>query len=317
MSSTIAQEPKLTAAPAPARLAARPAWLNPALYPFASRVHATDEGEMYYLDEGPLDESQARPILFVHGTPSWSFEWRHAIAELRRHHRCVAPDHLGFGLSDKPRDAAYAPADHARRLRGLVHALDLRDITLVVHDFGGPIGLSLALDEPERISSVVVLNSWMWAHGDQPRIHWLSRLVASPLGRFLYLWLNASPRWIVPASFGDRSTLDPETHRHYLAPFGHRRERMGPWTLGCELAGSDPWYASLWERREVLSQRPLTLVWGMKDPAFGEDYLARWREAFPHATLVRADEAGHFPQEEAPQRVTAAIEAAARSTTST
>ncbi|MCX4247510.1 alpha/beta fold hydrolase [Paraliomyxa miuraensis] len=288
----------------------RPAWLSPTLYPFAPRTHVTDEGRMSYLDEG-----EGRPILFVHGTPSWSFEWRHAIASLRSSHRCIAPDHLGFGLSDKPRNAAYAPADHARRLRALVQALDLRDLTLVVHDFGGPIGLSLALEEPERIASVVVLNSWMWAHADRPAIRRMSSLVASPLGRFLYLWLNASPRWIVPMAFGDRSRLDRQTHQHYLRPFGRRHERLGPWTLGCELAGSDPWYASLWARREVLSRRPLTFAWGMKDPAFGPDYLARWREAFPNARTVEIPGAGHFPQEEAPDLITDAIRFTARTTT--
>lgn len=284
----------------------RPGWLSPALYPFASRIHATDEGRIHYVDEG-----KGRPILFVHGTPSWSFEWRHAIASLRRSYRCVAPDHLGFGLSDKPPSAAYAPADHARRLRDLVRALDLRDVTLVVHDFGGPIGLPLALDEPERIAAVVVLNSWMWAHADRPGVRRMSALVASPIGRFLYRWLNASPRWIIPASFGDRSKLDWDTHRHYIRPFGRRSDRMAPWALGCALAGADPFYASLWARREALGQRPLALVWGMRDPAFGPSYLERWREAFPQAETTELPEVGHFPQEEAPEAVTAAIRTAA------
>ena len=284
----------------------RPAWLDPALYPFAPRHHLTADGAMSYVDEG-----RGRPILLVHGTPSWSFEWRHAIAALRADHRCVAPDHLGFGLSAKPPGAAYAPADHAARLRQLVRALDLHDATLVVHDFGGPIGLSALLDEPERFSSVVILNTWMWPHGEDPRVRRLSRLVASPLGRFLYRWLNASPRWLVPASFGDRSKLTRAVHRHYVRPFSRRDERWAPWRLGCELAGSDPWYASLWERRAVLQSLPVTFVWGTKDIAFGEPYLERWRAALPRAEVVRVEGAGHFPQEEQPERVTAAIRAAA------
>jgi pimeloyl-ACP methyl ester carboxylesterase len=281
----------------------RPAWLDPTSYPFAPHHHPTPDGPLHYVDEG-----RGRPILLVHGTPSWSFEWRHAITELRSEHRCVAPDHLGFGLSAKPPQAPYEPADHAARLRQLVRALDLRDITLVVHDFGGPIGLSVALDEPERFSSVVILNSWMWPHGDDAKVRRLSRLVASPLGRLLYLWLNASPRWLVPASFGDRSKLTPAIHRHYVRPFERRDERVGPWTLGCELAGSDPWYATLWERRATLRDLPVTLVWGTKDIAFGDEYLARWRAALPEA----AQGAGHFPQEEQPELVTRAIRAAAR-----
>ena len=286
------------------------AWLDRALYPFASHWHDTDAGRMHVVDEG-----SGPPILFVHGTPSWSFEWRHAISALRGEHRCIAPDHLGFGLSDKPPAAPYTPADHAARLRGLVRALDLRDLTLVVHDFGGPIGLSVALDEPDRVSRIVILNSWMWAHGDDPKVRRLSRLVASPIGRWLYLRLNASPRWLIPMSFRDRSKLTPAIHRHYMRPFASRDGRMGPWTLGCALAGADPWYASLWARRAALRERPVTLLWGAEDPAFGAPYLARWREALPHARVVTIDDVGHFPQEEAPERVTAVIRDASRGPT--
>jgi pimeloyl-ACP methyl ester carboxylesterase len=282
-----------------------PLWLDRALYPFQSRWHGREGERMHFVDEG-----RGRPLLFVHGTPSWSFEWRHALRALSARYRCVAPDHLGFGLSDKPAGADYGPEAHARRLASLVEALELRDAVLVVHDFGGPIGLPLALREPRRVGAVVVINTWMWAHGDQARIRRLSRFVASPLGRFLYMWMNASPRWIVPASFADRSRLSRSVHRHYLGPFPSRHVRRAPWALGCALAGADPYYASLWAQREALELLPTTLVWGTRDPAFGPAYLDRWRGALPHAH-VRPLPVGHFPQEEAPDEVTAAIEEAA------
>ncbi|HMI89776.1 MAG TPA: alpha/beta fold hydrolase, partial [Polyangiales bacterium] len=107
-----------------------PAWVDRQLYPFVPKRFATREGVLRYVDEG-----RGSPIVLVHGTPSWSFEWRAVIAALRSSHRVIAPDHLGFGLSDKPRQGAYRPADHARRLLALFDALDLRDVTLVVHDF--------------------------------------------------------------------------------------------------------------------------------------------------------------------------------------
>ena len=264
---------------------------------------------MHYVDEGA-----GRPILFVHGTPSWSFEWRHVLTNLRHEARVVAPDHLGFGLSDKPRDAGYRPRDHARRLLELVRALDLRDITLVLHDFGGPIGLPVVLEEPSRVRSLVVLNSWMWSNGHEPRATRLSRVIASPLGRFLYLWLNASPRWIVPASFANRAALSHRVHRHYIEPFGRRMDRLAPWTLGVELAGSDSdaFYDSLWQRRGALQALPVSLVWGRRDPAFGLDVLGRWREAVPAARVYELPNCGHFPQEEAPDQVLEAIRTAAR-----
>lgn len=280
-----------------------PSWVDRAEYPFSPRSFETTEGRMSYLDAG-----RGPVVLFVHGTPSWSFEWRHVIRALASTHRCIAPDHLGFGLSDKPPDpSVLRPEDHARRLRELVRALDLRDVTLVVHDFGGPIGLPLALDEHARIARIVASQTWMWAHGSERGVRRLSRVIASPLGRLLYLGLNASPRFLVPASFADRRRLTPAIHHHYLAPFGSWGERFGPWTLGVELAGSDPYYAALWARRAALADIPLTLVWAMRDPAFRPDVLLRWREAFPAAQVVELAHCGHFPAEEAPDDVARVI----------
>lgn len=286
----------------PSSLAER-SWLDRSLYPFATRFIELDSHRLHYVDEG-----RGRPIVFVHGTPSWSFEWRHAITALRKQHRCIAIDHLGFGLSDKPAGAPYRPADHAARLARFVEALDLRDFVLVVHDFGGPIGLPLALDG-KRVRSVVLVNTWMWAH-DDPRVARLSRFIAGPIGRFLYLRLNASARWLLPASFADRRKLTPAMRRHYLGPFRARGSREAPWVLGCELTRSDAYHRSLWEKRAGLTRLPTMLVWGTRDRAFGEAHLTRFREVLPEANVVTLD-VGHFPQEEAPDEVTEAIRRAA------
>jgi pimeloyl-ACP methyl ester carboxylesterase len=281
----------------------QPGWIDRDAYPFRTAKFRTDDGDMSFVDEG-----SGAPVLFVHGTPSWSFEWRHAIAAISKRARCIAPDHLGFGLSDKPFTAPYRPEDHARRLAALVRHLDLRDITLVVHDFGGPIGLGLFTEEAERIARVMVVNTWAWPHGTDPRVRRLSGIVRSWLGRLLYQRFNASPRWLLPASFADRRRLTPEIHRQYLAPFSARGSRMAPWVLGCELAGSDPFYARVWAQRERIAERPLSIVWGADDPAFGASYLARWTEAFPHASVTTLPGVGHFPQEEAPEALSSAIE---------
>ncbi|UJR85821.1 alpha/beta fold hydrolase [Sandaracinus amylolyticus] len=278
-----------------------PPWLDRASYPWTPRTFDTSEGRMRYLDEG-----EGPAVLLVHGTPSWSFEWREVVRALAPRHRVIVPDHLGFGLSDKP-DAPeiLAPADHARRLRALVSALELRDLVLVVHDFGGPIGLPLALEEGSRVRAVVVTNTWMWAHED-PKVARLSRFVASPLGRWLYRRLNASPRWLVPSSMGDRRKLTRDAHRHYLAPFGSWAERAAPWKLGVELAGSSPYYASLWAKRSALASLPLEIVWGTRDPAFTKRELEQWQQSFPHARTHTLD-VGHFVAEEAPQELASVI----------
>jgi haloalkane dehalogenase len=274
-----------------------PSWLDRQEYPFSPRSLATPEGRLSYLDEG-----RGPPILLVHGTPSWSFEWRGVIAALAATHRCIAPDHLGFGLSDKP-TTSLRPEDHARRLKELVLALDLRELTLVVHDFGGPIGLPLALDLPERVSRVVVLNTWMWPNSEDQAVARIDRLVRSWLGRVLYRWLNFSPRVLLPAAFSQRRLLSRAAHRHYLGPFGRRADREAPYALAQALCGSDAFYASLWDRRAELAKKPLNILWGERDPAFTLRHLQRWQEAFPKAQLRRLPNVGHFLAEEAPGEV--------------
>ncbi|MBN8612817.1 MAG: alpha/beta fold hydrolase [Deltaproteobacteria bacterium] len=281
-----------------------PSWVDRGLYPFTPRTFTTREGRMAYLDEGRRD---APVVLLVHGTPTWSFEHREVIRLLAPHRRVIAPDHLGFGLSDKPEDAAIlTPAAHARRLRALVEHLDLRDVTLVVHDFGGPIGLPLAL-EGDRVARVVLMNTWMWSIADDPGVARIRSLIEGPIGRFLYFTLNVSPRTLLPSVLGDRSLLTPHLHAHYLAPFAERSARTSLYALARALGGAGDYYGSLWETRSPLADKPLSIVWGMKDPAFQASHLARWTETFPHASVTRLPEVGHFPAEEEPASVAAAI----------
>lgn len=287
---------------------APPDWLDRERYPFRTHRFATRDGDLSYVDEGA-----GPPVVLVHGTPTWSFEWREVIRALAPDHRVIAPDHLGFGLSDKPAGAPYTPADHARRLLALFDALDLHDVVLVVHDFGGPIGLPIAIERADRVARVVALNTWMWPSGDDPRVARLDRFVRSVFGRFLYRWLNVSPRMLLPASFGDRKKLTRALHRQFLAPFARRAERDALYALACALAGADPYYATLWERRARLGEKPLTIVWGEKDPAFGSAHLDRWIAAFPHADVRRLPEVGHFVAEEDPDAVTRAIRLSSRS----
>jgi haloalkane dehalogenase len=282
-----------------------PAWVDRQAFPFRSHELELAEGRVHYIDEG---DPAAHPILFVHGTPTWSFEFRHLVRALADRHRCIALDHLGFGLSERPAAAAYTPEAHAERLRAFVDRLGLRRFTLVVHDFGGPIALPLALDDPGRVARLAVLNSWMWSFADDPEMTKRARMVAGPLGRFLYRRLNASLRLITPSAYGDRRKLTRAIHRQYLAPFpdADGRERV-LWALARALTGSAAFYDSLWQRRARLAETPALVVWGMKDSAFRPHQLARWREALPGATVVELADAGHWPHEEAPAQVAAAL----------
>ena len=278
-----------------------PSWVDRTLYPFTPRTFPTRDGRMAYLDEGPRD---APPVLVVHGTPTWSFEWREVVKLIRPHHRVIVPDHLGFGLSDAIEDPArLTPAAHAERLLALVDHLELRDLTLVVHDFGGPIGLPVALDRRERVARVVLLNTWMWPNADDAAVQRIDRMVRSPLGRFLYFTLNVSPKTLLPSAMGDRALLTDQVHAHFLAPFATRASRASLYALACALGGADAYYASLWERRARLEGLPLSIVWGDRDPAFGATQLARWTATFPQAEVTHLPSVGHFGAEEAPHEL--------------
>ncbi len=295
--------PRATAADAPL-----PAWVDAAAYPFRPRRLDAGGGALSYVDAGA-----GPPVVLVHGTPTWSFVYRRLIRALAAAgHRVIAPDHLGFGLSDRPPGAGYRPEDHARRLAALLDALaagdpTFRDLTLVVHDFGGPVGLSYAVEHPERVARLVVLNTWLWALDGDTQIARGARLAAGPLGRLLYTRLNASPRWLIPAGFADRARLDPAAHRQYLAPFPDAASRRPLWELARALLGASAWYDGLWRRRDRLRDTPALLAWGMRDPAFGPAYLARWREALPHAEVAALPDAGHFVQEEAGDALAAQV----------
>lgn len=280
-----------------------PSWLDRQAYPFAFHEVGLSAGRMHYVDEG-----QGDTILFVHGTPTWSFEYRHLIAALSKTHRCVAPDHLGFGLSERPADFAYTPEAHARMLGEFVDTLGLERFTLVVHDFGGPIGLPLVLQEPSPVARVVLLNTWAWPIDDDPHMAKGARFIGSAPGRFLYRHANASLRLIMPSAYGRRRALTKAIHRQYLEVFREKEARVRVlFALARSLLGSSAHYQILLDGMPMLRRHPVLIVWGMKDSAFKPYQLVRWRELLPDAVVAEVAQAGHWPHEEDPRLVIAAI----------
>lgn len=269
-------------------------WIDRSLYPFEHHAMMLDGGEeIHYLDEG-----LGHPVVFVHGTPTWSFLWRAFVREFRSDFRCLAPDNLGFGLSAKPEDADYTPKGHASRLNELVERLGLSNIVLVVHDFGGPIGLAYALEHSANVRAIVLMNTWMWSLAGDRVIAPAAKLLGSSLGRFLYRRFDLSTNLLLRAAFVKKEGLNAEIHRHYRAPFSRPSQRMAPWVLARELLGSSDWFAELWEQRDALEGKPMLIVWGVRDLFITEKQLARWESAYPRAQVVRLDEVGHFVQEE-------------------
>jgi haloalkane dehalogenase len=279
-----------------------PSWLDRAAYPFDNKWLSLPSGDLHYVDEG-----QGDPVLFSHGTPTWSFEWRHLIRALSSTHRCIAPDHLGFGLSDRPRDASYAPEAHAQRFSAFTKALQLDAFTLVVHDYGGPIALPLALDDRQRVRRLVIVNTWMWPLDDDPEIRRAARIAGGPIGKVLYEWANLSLNVIMPAAYADRRQLTPEIRDQYLAPFSNRQSRGTVlWPLARALLASTAFYDSLYQKRDRLREVPTLVVWGTRDPAFKPHHLSRWRAIIPSAKVVELP-VGHWPHEEDAKSVTRAV----------
>jgi len=275
--------------------------IEPLEHTFESHWVQLPDGRVHYIDEG-----RGPVIVLVHGTPTSSYLYRRLIPALAREQRVVAMDHLGFGRSGKPAVADYRPMAHARRLEEMIDRLGLEDVVLVVHDFGGPIGLSHAIERPGNVRGLVLFNTWMWSLAGTPAER-ISRLFSGVIGRFLYTRLNFSPRVILKAAFGDRRKLTKEAHRRYMDAFPTPAERIAPWILARELIGSTEWYDGLWQRRERIVDKPALVLWGMKDPAFTPAYLERWKQVLTHARFVEFAESGHFVQEEAPDEAAARI----------
>lgn len=277
-------------------------WLNRRLYPFASHFIEVEGGRMHYIDEG-----QGTPVLFVHGWPLWSFCFREVIRDLQLEHRCIAPDLIGFGLSSKPESFSYSPAAHCRNLRKLVETLDLREITLVVHDFGGPVGLSMALDVPDRIARICMMNTWMWDLSLDPVANKTARLANGPLGPMTFLKLNAGAK-AARNMVEDKSRFSEEVGRAYAGPLAAPESRWGVFSVAKQMGDAGGWYAELWRSREKFLSTPIQLIWGMKDSTFGERALNRMWHEFPLADVVQLESAGHALMEDNPKGVVRALQ---------
>ena len=285
--------------PKEAAARSQPAWLDRQAYPFAPRYVDLAAGWMHYVDEG-----RGTPVLFVHGTPTWSFEFRHLIKTLSPHVRCIAPDHLGFGLSERPPRFAYTPEAHAAALREFVTRLGLDDFTLVCHDFGGPIGLPLCFDRTVRVKRLVLMNTWMWPFDGDADMQRKAKIAGGAVGKLLYEYANFSLKVLMPSAYGDRKKLTPDIHRQYLEVFRDRQARVRVLhTLARSLSGSRDFYQSLLSQAGKLRVLPSLIVWGMKDSAFRPHQLTRWRELLPYAKVVELPDAGHWPHEEEPEEV--------------
>ncbi len=276
-------------------------WLNTTEYPFQPQWFESNGHKLHYVEEG-----KGEVMLYVHGTPSWSYDFRHCISALASHYTCIAMDHIGFGLSDKPKEYPYSTQMHSQNLIDFIQAKDLRNITLVVHDFGGPIGLNAAIQMPERFSRLVIMNSWLWSASGEPAFEKMKKFIKSPLLPFLYLNLNFSPRFILPRSYKKKRLSKPEIEQ-FTKPFASKSERYGALAFAQSLVDDQIWFQELWESKSPITKLPTLFFWGMLDDIISPDYLSKFVEGFPNHTIVKAEQSGHFPQDEEPNQLVEAI----------
>lgn len=275
----------------------KPAWLDQKEYPFESKFIDQNGISQHYIDEG-----KGEPILFVHGTPSWSFDFRYLIKAFVPTHQCIALDHIGFGLSEKPLDYKYTLANHTKNLTRLIEHLNLKNITLVVHDFGGPIGLEYALQNPHNIKRLVIMNSWIGSSENEPEYQKMKRILKSRLLPFLYLRLNFSPRHLLPSSFG-KDKPSRKIKKHFTKPFPDKKSRYGMLSFARILLNDQAFFETQLNRIKVLESIPCLLIWGAMDKFVGLPYLKRFQGALPKAQSHALSDTGHFPQEESPNEV--------------
>jgi haloalkane dehalogenase len=278
----------------------RPAWVPEALYPFEDRYAEIDGANVHYVDEG-----SGPPLLLLHGNPTWSFLYREIVRGLRDRYRCIAIDYPGFGLSTAPPGYGFTPAEHAGVVEQLVVQLDLRGVTMMVQDWGGPIGFSVATRHPDRFAAFVIGNTWGWPKSD-PGTQVFARLLGGPIGGYLILRRNAFVERIIPSNV-KRRTLPDEVMDAYRGPFPTPESRRPMHVFPREILGSRPLLGEIERGLPALRDRPALIVWPTRDVAFRDPERRRWEELFPDHRTVTLEGAGHYIQEDAPEEIVAAI----------
>ncbi|MFD2248269.1 alpha/beta fold hydrolase [Pontibacter ruber] len=276
----------------------KPDWLDTKEYPFTSKYLELEAGRMHYIDEG-----EGAPIVMIHGTPSWSFLYRNLIKILSKHYRCIAMDLIGFGLSDKPADFSYKPRAHAANFEALMEHLNLKDITLMVHDFGAPIGLAYAIKHPSNVQSIVMLNTWTWSLSNHYTYSKASKYLVGPLGKFLHSKLNVSTETLVHELFGEQSKLPESIQQQYIKALGDPEEHVRSLACARELVGVTKWYDELWRQRKRIQDIPTLILWGEQDKLVKIEALQKWKKFFHECYVMHFENSGHFLQEENAEEV--------------
>jgi haloalkane dehalogenase len=274
------------------------------LYPFAHHFADLPNGaRVHYLDEGPAQASET--IVFLHGNPTWSFLYRNIVKELRSEYRCIAFDYPGFGLSEAPAGYDFLPRTHSQSVEQFFDALKISNATLMVQDWGGPIGLGVAGRRPELVRSLVIGNTWAWPKDGDPNARRFSGFMGGPIGRFLGFEFNGIPHMFF--AMGTRDPVPDDVLEMYLRPF-RRPDRREPTVIfPREIIASGEYLGEVERNLARLANRPALIVWGAKDRGFRAADRERFERTFANHRTVILETAKHFIQEDEPTRIAAEI----------
>jgi pimeloyl-ACP methyl ester carboxylesterase len=266
-------------------------------YPFESHFASIDGQRYHYIDEG-----SGSVVLCVHGNPTWSFAWRRVVRDLSANHRVIAIDHIGCGFSDKPQQYAYTLDQHIANLSEFITQQELRDITLVAHDWGGAIGMGAAGRMPDRFKQFALMNTAAFRSTRIPfRIAVCRIPVLGAVGvRGFNLFARAALKMAVARP------LTSSVRAGFIRPYDSWANRIAVhrFVQDIPLRESHPCYQTLVDVENSLAQftgHPMVLVWGEKDWCFTPEFRDQFLQRFPNAKSVPVPDAGHYVFEDAPE----------------
>ena len=274
--------------------------LRPGSFPFNSRFVNIGDARLHLIDEGE------GPVLFMlHGNPTWSYLYRHLIRELRQDYRCIALDLAGFGLSRPPDGFSFKARDHVRLVSEVLRVLDIRQATLIAHDWGGPIGIAAMGATQDRISRLCLGNTWAWRVNGDFHFEWFSKLLGGALGRWAAYRFAVFVNLLMPTTM-KRHKLTEEEMAAYRAPFTNRAHRTPMHVFPAEITNAGAWLDTV-ESIAASFKGPVQFIWPSNDIAFRVKELDRWLEMFPEAYVKRIDRCGHYLWEDAPEECVDAL----------
>jgi cis-3-alkyl-4-acyloxetan-2-one decarboxylase len=271
-------------------------------YPFSKNIFNTSNGhKINYIDIGEKDGRDT--IVMVHGNPTWSFYYRNLAKAMQNNFRVIVPDHIGCGFSDKPQDFDYSLENHVDHLESLLINLNLDNIHLVVHDWGGAIGMGFATRNPDKIKSIIFLNTAAFRSQEIPssisicKLPWIGEKIVRNFNAFAW-----------PATFmAVKKKLTPLIKKGYLLPYNSYKNRIATarFVKDIPLNKNHPSYNQLLEIESKLRTLtcPKLFLWGAKDFCFTTNYLKKWQEFYPDAQSIIYQEGGHYILEDEKESV--------------